>query len=893
MQIAGVRRSETMVTKSVEKLQHSLKLECREAGMPYLWPEQISSALKRSALRTAQRLAPRVSVVIPTRNREATIGEAILAGLEQVVRPLEIIVVDDGSTDGTADLIRERFGLELRSNAVRLITTSGRGQGAARNRGLLEASGSVLAYLDSDNTWHPEHLMWGLAAGIGNESFGFAYTGVRVTNLDSGQTLILAEPYDRGVLLRQNYIDTSSMLHTSNTLDLAGNWDNRLKRLIDWDFALRNTRLVPGRLVPVVTVNMNLDPALGNVSLTESLQVDVDIIWDTHARELETRGIRDVNYARFRRTPAESSRAYRGVVAETDKRRKVDPLVHVVIEDAAHQREIELRLITEGLSEVLTPYLNFVRQGSVAFEGQLETHPSGMGGSPVFWAPPRRLDRLDALAFTHGLLAAISGDSDVIVVGTRSDNSGLVKLGNVKSYTFYSATGFSAALGQRRIRRTLNGRFVDVTGLANLGGVAANLEDWFYGFGELKWNVSSDLPSEDLDFLSLPRQLHNPRPLRLGAVERPVVLVIGVHAAVGGVERNATEVIRRLRDDFDFMYIQTEPELGPDRPTAAALREAGATFIDLSAIADERRHIVALAHIRMLYGCSAVWLTNGSNWLSRNASSVRALFSDSVILDQEYYDDVHGWIEFVGQSGAKSFDVFPACNSKIRARLIDREGLPPNRVPLIFPALNEDQIKRALISNPTETRTELGLSHSTRLVAQVGRLVDQKRPIDFLELARRHRDRQDLHFLLVGQGPLEQECHDFVLRYELTNVSLIRHHEDVPTLLLCLDALMLCSAYEGLPLVVLESLAVGTPVVSTAVGDVPWCLSLLGTGIVVDNSAEALESLDLDEIWHRVSQQRKKLKAQRQLVLTQFGVSRAAEKYAQNFRGEFFGEDRS
>jgi len=95
---------------------------------------------------------PRISVVIPTYNRAAQVPAAIRCVLEQSLPPHEVIVIDDGSTDDTAEALAPLM------EQIRYIRTENRGVSAARNRGIREATGDWIAFLDSDDTWHPEKL---------------------------------------------------------------------------------------------------------------------------------------------------------------------------------------------------------------------------------------------------------------------------------------------------------------------------------------------------------------------------------------------------------------------------------------------------------------------------------------------------------------------------------------------------------------------------------------------------------------------------------------------------------------------------------------------------------------------------------------------------------------
>jgi glycosyltransferase involved in cell wall biosynthesis len=94
----------------------------------------------------------KVSVIIPTYNREATVLDAVQSALEQSYPCIEVIVVDDGSNDGTAKM------LEGWSNRIKVLHQPNAGPSAARNHGARHASGDVFAFLDSDDLWLPDKI---------------------------------------------------------------------------------------------------------------------------------------------------------------------------------------------------------------------------------------------------------------------------------------------------------------------------------------------------------------------------------------------------------------------------------------------------------------------------------------------------------------------------------------------------------------------------------------------------------------------------------------------------------------------------------------------------------------------------------------------------------------
>ena len=97
-------------------------------------------------------IKPQVSVIIPTYNRAWIIEEAIDSVLAQDYTEFELIVVDDGSTDHTSDV------LDSYRNVIKVLSQKNKGVSAARNRGIAEASGKFIAFLDSDDLWLPQKL---------------------------------------------------------------------------------------------------------------------------------------------------------------------------------------------------------------------------------------------------------------------------------------------------------------------------------------------------------------------------------------------------------------------------------------------------------------------------------------------------------------------------------------------------------------------------------------------------------------------------------------------------------------------------------------------------------------------------------------------------------------
>ena len=134
-----------------------------------------------------------ISVVIPCYNAEAFIGEALASVAAQVRRPLEVLVVDDASTDGSAAVVRS-------FERVRLIEQPTKsGHVHARNRALAEARGDVVAFLDADDVWLPHHLETVVAMLEAHPEAAVAFAAVEHFGSRSGLWLVdlpEGDPFD-------------------------------------------------------------------------------------------------------------------------------------------------------------------------------------------------------------------------------------------------------------------------------------------------------------------------------------------------------------------------------------------------------------------------------------------------------------------------------------------------------------------------------------------------------------------------------------------------------------------------------------------------------------------------------------------------------------------------
>lgn len=175
---------------------------------------------------------PLISVVLPTRNRAALLPTAIESVRAQTYGRWELLVVDDGSTDGTQDTLAQ-FRTDPR---IRVLRTDATGVAAARNAAMAEARGAFFAYLDSDNAWRPDFLEIS-ASYLLERELDLVYSALETD--DGWRVRYVGAEYDYGALSRRNFIDINVVLHRRQLYDARGGCDPSLRRMSDWDLVLR------------------------------------------------------------------------------------------------------------------------------------------------------------------------------------------------------------------------------------------------------------------------------------------------------------------------------------------------------------------------------------------------------------------------------------------------------------------------------------------------------------------------------------------------------------------------------------------------------------------------------------------------------------------------------
>jgi glycosyltransferase involved in cell wall biosynthesis len=209
-----------------------------------------------------------ISIILPTYNRASVIKRAVMSILDQAYTDFELLIIDDGSIDDTADVVGG-----INDERIRYIKNdTNQGQTIARNIGLKEVSGKYIAFLDSDDEWDKNYLkrQQSILKQQSNE-YGLVYCKCKRMNGDSVSFIpkeLIREDEVKSRLLAENFMTLQGVLLKKGYLDKCGLLDEEMPALEDWDFFIRLADICKFKYNDevLVTMHASIDGANNNIT---------------------------------------------------------------------------------------------------------------------------------------------------------------------------------------------------------------------------------------------------------------------------------------------------------------------------------------------------------------------------------------------------------------------------------------------------------------------------------------------------------------------------------------------------------------------------------------------------------------------------------------------------
>jgi len=793
------------------------------------------------------------SVVIPVFNHERYLSECVGSAVRS---PLvsEVLLLDDGSRDDSARIAASLAGGALPK--VRDITPKGRGNRGAHatlNELVEQAACEWVAVLNSDDVFTPSRfdlVRWLMRF----QNFDLCFGNVLVIDAEGRQLggkramhdpqLPFPANFDVNrmasnadwlpLLAHQNFLaTTSNMVFRKELFRKIGGFAG-WRYVHDWDFCLRAA--LEGQVAYLPHALTGYRVHARNTIKEDSSKVDAEV------EALFKRLLTDYPALKQNEAFAEALAA--------------NPYLQ-------HREQPTFSVVVPGT------------QGKEVYEGALRSAFAGLEitiGEPAgsyIYAPLSSLTAMHPMHLQNAVLALEMQDLDFVLVSHTLAEPPQVGTSGLRNAAVFRQSEKDTFLAGHAPTRPLKGR---VARLFPGGGT-------FGGLSEL-------LPG--LEFAAGPARAEPlATSLRAPTTGKPVIFVLPAFFAVGGVERLVIDMMRQLGDRFEFVVITVERLQERQGSLHGAAEGTTIGFYDLAELAPPELFLAMMERLRGVYRPALVWIPNGSPWQCDQAAGLRQVFAGIPIVDQQVYDTEAGWIARYHEQGIRSYDRFIAINRKIEEKFIRKYGIPADKVDMIYHSVNLSTLGPGgrTADQRREYRSKWRLPEGKQIFGWVGRFTPQKRPVQFLQFAvQACAADPNRHFVMIGDGELGAECDRFIGQHGITCVTRVHFSDRMGELFAVMDGLLGASEYEGLPISMLEALAMGVPVYSTDVGDVALVLADYGAGSVTAAEWNLERYLNGFEQWgQKLPEYRRNALAAAGQVRERFGSAAVAAEYERCF----------
>jgi glycosyltransferase involved in cell wall biosynthesis len=296
----------------------------------------------------------------------------------------------------------------------------------------------------------------------------------------------------------------------------------------------------------------------------------------------------------------------------------------------------------------------------------------------------------------------------------------------------------------------------------------------------------------------------------------PHVLVIVPWLANGGAEILLLEVLAHLKSDWRISIVTSRAD---DQALWARFRDITTDVIPLFGAFDERHWLSFVEHM-IATRKTCVVLSSGSAFAYDALSRIKHSHPQVATVDILHIDLLSGQIR--PALGATRFiDLHVAVSNSVAGSLATY-GVPADRIITIRNGVDSDRLFNPEHYCRATIREQLGFGSRDFVVAWVGRLDEQKRPLAFLRIVSDFNKLADVKALMIGDGPLqravEKEIDQLHLKQRIARFEYIERTQ-MPEIYAAADVLVMTSFHEGLPFVALEAMAMGCPVAATRAGE--------------------------------------------------------------------------
>lgn len=369
--------------------------------------------------------------------------------------------------------------------------------------------------------------------------------------------------------------------------------------------------------------------------------------------------------------------------------------------------------------------------------------------------------------------------------------------------------------------------------------------------------------------------------------QKPLIFVIPIFLAVGGIERNTIEVMRQMKDKYDFCMITIEYHTSRHGSLHYQLKGICNYIFDLREITEETHFLELFYELNQMFNPDLIWLCNNSPWFEQHTAQIQEIFSGVPIVAQDVYDTKAGWIEYYKNPQVRNFQRFIAITKLIRDTFISSYQIPEEKIDIIYPTVDDKQIctvKKSEISYEAVCE-KYGLDKTKKHVSFLARLAEQKNPLRYCKLVKAclEHGMTGIQFIMVGDGPCKDKVDSFLEKNQMQDrIVRIPYVKNVPEFMRMLDALVITSDFEGMPIVCIEAMSMGVPIFSTDSGDTKRFIQKNRNGMIIKETES--DYINFKTFMDNWEEYKKNATVCADDMLDFFSISHICEQYDQTFQ---------
>jgi glycosyltransferase involved in cell wall biosynthesis len=389
---------------------------------------------------------------------------------------------------------------------------------------------------------------------------------------------------------------------------------------------------------------------------------------------------------------------------------------------------------------------------------------------------------------------------------------------------------------------------------------------------------------------------------------RPTVLVALQYLAVGGAEQLTLNIMKELQDRVRFVVFSVDPLDLTQATLADAFRQVTPFIYTPPDFLEPEQRLSFIVSLIERFQPASLYIANGAEAIYAALAEIKKGYPRLRIINQ-VYDSQVGWINFYDLRLLKHLDAHIGANQQI-CQAYREKGADPNSVfqiphtidlesldPMAYSPERIAQLRREFTADlllkvdrlPHANHDGHEAPDHAHVVVFASRAHPQKRPLDFVEVARRFSDHVrtgSAIFLMFSEGPLAEQIDATINQVNVSQdgkiiIQRLPFHRPISDVLAVADVLVLPSEFEGMPLIAAEAQAMGKPVVVTDVGNNREVLAITGGGIVAPVGDVQALTLGVQQM---LAQPPDPVKL-RQAIIDHFSPRAVAEQYRQVLLG--------